>query len=167
MPNIEAVISPHLNSFVGSWKRLTWFCIFTGLGLLYLWRRLTNRVLSMGGVDWGRSPKATEPRDRRKAPCADASPLPWEGHNPLRWRFFLLSHGRDGWGFWRKVTHNIFYRACLYSIFFRYLSITEVGFCVKTKHLIADCLPFLSRQTLKLYHLLTLLWVNFFQDEIL
>ena len=37
--------------------------MFTVGGLLFVWVGLTDRGLSLGGVDWGRSPKATPPRD--------------------------------------------------------------------------------------------------------
>lgn len=40
--------------------------MFTDMCVLFHWKRLTARVLSLGGVDGGRSPEATEPRDRGK-----------------------------------------------------------------------------------------------------
>ena len=40
--------------------------MFTDLCLLYLCIELTNRVLSLSGVDGGRSPEATELRDRTR-----------------------------------------------------------------------------------------------------
>nr|DAE98681.1 MAG TPA: hypothetical protein [Caudoviricetes sp.] len=51
------------------------------------------------------------------------------------------------------------------STYFCDFSISEICFRIKSQDFIANGLPFLSRQSLKSYHLLTLLGVIFFQGE--